>query len=272
MPRALLVLDTEFQRRKAADWCWSLKHGTRVEFKAPKRTDDQNAKMWVLLSEVATQTKHHGIKLTPDDWKLLFLDALKREVRMVPNLDGNGIVSLGRSSSDLSKEEMSDLIELIHEFGARNGVVFHNPNEEPSSPAVPPATDGGSGDSSPPVPAADQSVSSSQAADPADGNSGDEPEQPSADLRLSDEDRAWLKVTTRMLWAATAVGEQELLAATFKGARENHTPDSISKAARDRGTSIYQKCKLVCFGEKDAGETLAEIALAACCEPREIVS
>lgn len=77
-----------------------------------------------MLTDVSEQVAHHGIKLTPDDWKLLFLDALKREVRMVPNLDGNGFTNLGRSSSDLSKEEMADLIEIIHEWGARHAVVF----------------------------------------------------------------------------------------------------------------------------------------------------
>jgi hypothetical protein len=55
---------------------------------------------------------------------------MKREVRMVPNLDGNGFVSLGRSSSDLSKDEMGDLLELIHAFGARHGVVFSEPHSE----------------------------------------------------------------------------------------------------------------------------------------------
>lgn len=80
-----------------------------------------------MLTDVAAQVKWHGLKLTPDDWKLIFMDALKREVRMVPNLDGNGFVSLGRSSSDLSKSEMSDLMELIHEFGARNDVKFSDP-------------------------------------------------------------------------------------------------------------------------------------------------
>ena len=52
------------------------------------------------------------------------MDALKREVRMVPNLDGNGFVSLGRSSSDLSKEEFSGLLDVVYEWGARNGVTF----------------------------------------------------------------------------------------------------------------------------------------------------
>ncbi|WP_253075678.1 recombination protein NinB [Bradyrhizobium sp. 2] len=31
---------------------------------------------------------------------------------------------MGRSSSNLSKSEFSDLIELIHQFGANHGVVF----------------------------------------------------------------------------------------------------------------------------------------------------
>jgi hypothetical protein len=88
--------------------------------------------MWAMLTDVAQQVDYHGLKLTTDDWKLLFLDALKREVRMVPNLDGNGLVSLGRSSSDLSKREMTDLIELIFAWGAQHGVTFKD--DEGSAP------------------------------------------------------------------------------------------------------------------------------------------
>lgn len=81
----------------------------------------------VALTEIATQLNWHGEKLTPDDWKILFMDALTREMRNVPSLDGSGVVNLGRSSSNLSKAEFSDLIELIHQFGANHGVVFHDP-------------------------------------------------------------------------------------------------------------------------------------------------
>lgn len=130
MSRAALVLHTEAIRQRAHHWIASAPRDTRVTFQAPKRTLPQNAKLWAALTDVASQTTHHGIKLTTDDWKILFLDALKREVRMVPNLDGNGIVSLGRSSSDLSKEEMGDLLEIIAEFGARNGIVFHDSEED----------------------------------------------------------------------------------------------------------------------------------------------
>lgn len=124
MSRALIVIGNDRERQRAAAWVAKAPWNTRLEFKAPKRTLDQNAKMWAMLTELAQQLPYHGLRLTPDDWKLIFLDALKREVRMVPNLDSTGFVSLGRSSSDLSKSEMADLIELIHEFGARNGVVF----------------------------------------------------------------------------------------------------------------------------------------------------
>jgi hypothetical protein len=130
MSRAVLVLYKEADRSKAASWCMKAPLGTRVEYKAPKRSLPQNARLWVMLTEIAQQVPYHGLKLTPDDFKLLFLDALKREVRMVPNLDGNGFVSLGRSSSDLSKAEMSDLFLLIEKFGAEHGVVFREQESE----------------------------------------------------------------------------------------------------------------------------------------------
>lgn len=126
MTRAVLVLSSPEVRQKAAYWASKLPDGTRVEFKETKRSIPQNDRLWAMLTDVAAQVKWHGLRLAADDWKLLFLDALKREVRMVPNLDGNGFVSLGRSSSDLSKAEMTDLIDLIHAFGANHGVVFHD--------------------------------------------------------------------------------------------------------------------------------------------------
>ena len=124
MSHALISIASEADRAKATRWVTQAPAGTRLEFKLPKRSLPQNDLMWAALTDVATQLKWHGIKLSPDDWKLIFLDALKREVRMVPNIDGNGFVNLGRSSSDLSKAEMTDLIDLIHAFGASHGVTF----------------------------------------------------------------------------------------------------------------------------------------------------
>lgn len=129
MSRALLILDGAAARAKATAWIAKAPSGTRIEFKASKRSLDQNSRMWAMLTDVATQLPWHGLKLTPDDWKLVFLDALKREVRLVPNIEGTGFVNISRSSSDLSKDEMSQLIELIAEFGARHNVKFHDTQE-----------------------------------------------------------------------------------------------------------------------------------------------
>ncbi len=125
MSRALLILDSPVSRERAATWARRAPSGTRCEFKASKRSLPQNDRMWAMLTDLARQVPWHGLTLKADDWKLIFLDALKREVRAVPNLDGTGFVNIGRSSSDLSKQEMTDLIELIFKFGAERGVVFH---------------------------------------------------------------------------------------------------------------------------------------------------
>lgn len=129
MGRALVVIRSEADRTRIASWAGKAPFGTRVDFKAAKRSIPQNDRMWAMLTDIAKQLPWHGIKLRPDDWKLLFMDALKRELRMVPNLDGTGFVNLGRSSSDLSKGEMSDLMELIASFGAQHGVKFGDVEE-----------------------------------------------------------------------------------------------------------------------------------------------
>jgi hypothetical protein len=93
-----------------------------VTFQGPRRTLDQNSRLWAMLTDISQQLLWHGQRLSTDDWKQVFLAALKQEMRMVPNLDGNGFVQLGRSSSDLSRQEMSDLMTIIEAFAARHGV------------------------------------------------------------------------------------------------------------------------------------------------------
>lgn len=128
MSRATLILLNPEIRARAHKWIDGVPDRTRVEFKAPKRTIPQNARMWAMLTDVATQVMWHGLRLAAEDWKLIFMDAMKREVRLAPNIDGTGFVNLGRSSSDLSVSEMGDLMELIAAFGARHGVRFQEPN------------------------------------------------------------------------------------------------------------------------------------------------
>jgi hypothetical protein len=83
--------------------------------------------MWALLTDVATQKEHHGRRYTPDQWKVIFMAACGREVQFIPSLDGSTFIPWGQSSSDLSKAEMTDLIEFIMSWGAENGVAFNEP-------------------------------------------------------------------------------------------------------------------------------------------------
>lgn len=124
MGRVAVILTNKARREQVCRWVLNAPRNTRVEMKDPRRTLPQNDRFWAMLTDIARQAPWHGLKLSAEDWKLIILDALKREVRLVPNLDGNGFVNLGRSSSDLSKEEMTDAIEIMFAFGAKHGVVF----------------------------------------------------------------------------------------------------------------------------------------------------
>lgn len=124
MSRATVLLTSQAERQRVCAWVMKAPVNTRVELKEAKRSVPQNDRFWASLTDVARQVDWHGVKLSADDWKLIFMDALKQEMRLVPNLNGTGFINLGRSSSDLSKAEMSDLLELIYAFGANYGVKF----------------------------------------------------------------------------------------------------------------------------------------------------
>lgn len=130
MSRALIIIRGDYDRERAASWALKAPPGTRIEFKLAKRTLPQNDRMWAMLTDIAQQSEHNGRKYTPDQWKVLFMHACGREVQFVPSLDGSTFIPWGQSSSDLSKQEMTDLIEFILIWGAAHGVTFHDDKTE----------------------------------------------------------------------------------------------------------------------------------------------
>lgn len=106
-------------------FCESIGYGKAyvVEVKPFTRTIEQNKILWAMLTDVSEQVNWHGNKLSNEDWKHIFSAALSQQ-RVVPNIDGNGFVVLGKSTSKMSVAEMSDMIELIQAFGAQNNVKF----------------------------------------------------------------------------------------------------------------------------------------------------
>lgn len=128
MSRALIVLAKQADRERVAEWAAKAPVNTRVEFKTAKRSLPQNDKMWAALTDVAQQVVWYGQRLTAEDWKDMFTASL-RKARVVPGLDPGSFVLLGLHTSDMGKDEMSALIELIQAFGAEHGVVFGDQTE-----------------------------------------------------------------------------------------------------------------------------------------------
>lgn len=99
----------------------------------PRRTLDQNAKMWPMLADVAKQVDWtvdgQLQKLEPEEWKHIFSAALRKYQRVATGIEG-GFVILGQSTRRLSKSEFSDLIEIIYEFGSRHSVVWSEPAKQ----------------------------------------------------------------------------------------------------------------------------------------------
>jgi hypothetical protein len=87
-----------------------------------KRSTEQNAMLWSVLSDLAKQVQWHGEKLTKEEYKDLLTAGLKKQ-RAIPGIDG-GFVVLGTSTSKMTKPEMSDLITLAHSFGDERGVKW----------------------------------------------------------------------------------------------------------------------------------------------------
>lgn len=97
-----------------------------VTVREATRSTDQNSKLWAMLSDVS-RAKPEGRSWTPETWKCAFMHSLGHQVRFCEGLDGSGPFPLGFRSSRLTKAQMSDLIEVIYEYGTRHGVVWSEP-------------------------------------------------------------------------------------------------------------------------------------------------
>lgn len=112
----------EHQRRLAHQLIDKAPQDAVVAVSAAKRSDDQNAKMWAMLSDIS-RTKPEGRAHIPEVWKCIFMAALGHEVKFEMGLD-NQPFPIGFRTSKLTKAQMSDLIEFIYAYGAKNNVKW----------------------------------------------------------------------------------------------------------------------------------------------------
>ena len=87
-----------------------------------KRSTEQNALLWSVLTDLSKQVLWHGEKLTKEEYKDLLTAGLKKQ-RAIPGMDG-GFVVLGTSTSKMTKAEMAELITLAHAFGDMRDVEW----------------------------------------------------------------------------------------------------------------------------------------------------
>lgn len=121
-------LVSAFARKRAKELIDKAPDGYVSRLGPPSRTGEQNDKMWAMLGDVA-RAKPEGRTCTPEVWKGLFMHSLGHQVIFEQALDGNGMVPMGFRSSRLSKQQFSDLIEVIYEYGARHEIVWTDPAE-----------------------------------------------------------------------------------------------------------------------------------------------
>lgn len=100
-----------------------------VTLTRPRRTLDQNAKLWPMLTDVSKQVEWvkdgYPCYMKPEEWKDLFTASLRKQA-MAPGIDG-GMVVLGLHTSRLNKRQFADLIEIMYSFGSEKGVEWSEP-------------------------------------------------------------------------------------------------------------------------------------------------
>lgn len=117
-----VALTSPHARRRAQALIDKAPQGYVALIREPKRTMEQNDKMWAMLTDISVQ-RPQGRRHTPDDWKAIFMNVCGWECQFVEGLDGRPFPK-GFRSSHLTKSQMSTLIEFMTAWGAENGVVF----------------------------------------------------------------------------------------------------------------------------------------------------
>lgn len=119
-----LILNSPKVRALANDWIRRAPDGSHVTFERPKHSDGQRDLLWELLGQLAKKATYYGLKLPKEEWKLIFLSGVRKGLRIVPNLDNDGFISLDRSIKPLNKAEMKMMIELVEMWADQNGTTL----------------------------------------------------------------------------------------------------------------------------------------------------
>lgn len=121
----MIKLYNNQQRNIAIEAIRNAPDGSFVDIKPSTRSIEQNRLMWRLLGITAKSVpwtvNGEQQMISPDDWKAIFSASLHSENKIAKGLRG-GLVMLGRSTSRMTVQQMTDMIELVYSFLADRGV------------------------------------------------------------------------------------------------------------------------------------------------------
>jgi len=111
-----------------------------------KKSREQEKRYHAMLEDVARQCHHLNENFNQDDWKRLCVDIFRKDsmsdprlaaywrkngFRLVPSLDGTGLVMLGTQTRNFPKYVASAFVEWLYAFGAERNVIWTDPTKPP---------------------------------------------------------------------------------------------------------------------------------------------
>lgn len=103
-----------------------------MEIKEASKSREQEEKYHAIIGDIAKQAQHLGAKWDTEDWKRLLVDQFIKDMnglggsKIIPNLDGTGIVQLGFQTRKFTKEQASLFVEFLQSWAANNGVTLND--------------------------------------------------------------------------------------------------------------------------------------------------
>jgi len=102
-------------------------HKLEIEIRRESKSRDQEEMYHALINNIAKQASHLGAKWSAEDWKRFLVWQFAKEVgistgKLVPSLDGTGIVQLGLQTRKFTKDEASQFTEWLIAWATENGV------------------------------------------------------------------------------------------------------------------------------------------------------
>jgi hypothetical protein len=109
-------------RRGVAQFAQVAPEGWRVTFEPPKRGLDINAAMHATLGEIAARVTWAGKRWSIEAWKRMLVAAWSRavglQIEIAPALDGMGVDVIYSPTSEMSQEQVRDLLGFIDAWKA----------------------------------------------------------------------------------------------------------------------------------------------------------